>query len=102
MMPPSKIETHTFLFFVCFFVFFLALPAMFPKEKNTTKNKWLEQGEQSCIIPFEHHVRNVCFGVGISSIYSPLRFHWLRNKRVCTSLCFLTKYRVNENRAGKG
>lgn len=34
---------------------------MFPKEQNTTKNKWLEQGEQSCIIPFEHHVRNVVF-----------------------------------------
>lgn len=41
---------------------FLALYAMSSKERNTTKtNKWLEQGEQSCIIPFERHVRNVVF-----------------------------------------
>lgn len=31
------------------------------EKKKTTKNKWLEQGEQSCIIPFEHYVRNVIY-----------------------------------------
>ena len=37
-----------------------------------------------------------------SSMYFPLRFHWLRNKGVQVSVCFFTKYRVNEDsRAGK-
>lgn len=37
-----------------------------------------------------------------SSMYSPLRFHWLRNKGVQVSVCFFTKYRVSEDsRAGK-
>lgn len=53
----TKIETHMNKIYI----YILALFAMFPKERNTTKNKWLEQGEQSCIIPFEHHVRNVVF-----------------------------------------
>lgn len=36
-----------------------------------------------------------------SSMYSPLRFHWLRNKGVQVSVCFFTKYRVSEDsRAG--
>lgn len=37
-----------------------------------------------------------------SSMYSPLKFHWLRNKGVQVSVCFFTKYRVSEDsRAGK-
>ncbi len=37
-----------------------------------------------------------------SSMYSPLRFHWLRNKGVQVSVCFFTKYRVSEDsRAGE-
>lgn len=37
-----------------------------------------------------------------SSMYSPLGFHWLRNKGVQMSVCFFTKYRVSEDsRAGK-
>lgn len=37
-----------------------------------------------------------------SSMYSPLGFHWLRNKGVQVSVCFFTKYRVSEDsRAGE-
>lgn len=82
------------------------------RETNHYKNKWLENSEQSCIIPFERCLGNlVClqkkkkkkkhykFELWLlmysrSSMDTPLRFYWLRNKGVQVSICFFTEFSV--------